>query len=62
MPAWRGKLTDDQIWQLAAYVRSLVGPAEQGCGREPRRRDEQHAAADAHAARRAAQASDTAEQ
>jgi cytochrome c oxidase cbb3-type subunit 3 len=25
MPAWRGKLTDDQIWQLAAYVRSLSG-------------------------------------
>jgi len=25
MPAWRGKLTDDQIWQVAAYVRSLSG-------------------------------------
>lgn len=25
MPAWRGKLTSDQIWQLAAYVRSLSG-------------------------------------
>jgi len=25
MPAWRGKLTQDQIWQLAAYVRSLSG-------------------------------------
>ena len=25
MPAWRGKLTDDQIWDLAAYVRSLSG-------------------------------------
>lgn len=25
MPAWRGKLTNDQIWQLAAYVRSLSG-------------------------------------
>jgi cytochrome c oxidase cbb3-type subunit 3 len=25
MPAWRDKLTDDQIWQLAAYVRSLSG-------------------------------------
>jgi cytochrome c oxidase cbb3-type subunit 3 len=25
MPAWRQKLTDDQIWQLAAYVRSLSG-------------------------------------
>jgi cytochrome c oxidase cbb3-type subunit 3 len=27
MPAWRGKLTDDQIWKLAAYVRSLSGQA-----------------------------------
>jgi cytochrome c oxidase cbb3-type subunit 3 len=25
MPAWREKLTSDQIWQLAAYVRSLSG-------------------------------------
>jgi cytochrome c oxidase cbb3-type subunit 3 len=25
MPAWSGKLTDQQIWQLAAYVRSLSG-------------------------------------
>lgn len=25
MPAWRGKLTDQQIWELAAYVRSLSG-------------------------------------
>jgi cytochrome c oxidase cbb3-type subunit 3 len=25
MPSWRGKLTEDQIWQLAAYVRSLSG-------------------------------------
>jgi cytochrome c oxidase cbb3-type subunit 3 len=25
MPAWRGKLTNQQIWQLAAYVRSLSG-------------------------------------
>src|SRR5690349_8135959 len=27
MPAWRDKLTDKQIWQLAAYVRSLSGQA-----------------------------------
>ena len=27
MPAWRGKLTDDQIWKLAAYVRTLSGQA-----------------------------------
>jgi cytochrome c oxidase cbb3-type subunit 3 len=25
MPSWHGKLTDEQIWQLAAYVRSLSG-------------------------------------
>jgi cytochrome c oxidase cbb3-type subunit 3 len=25
MPAWREKLTSDQIWQLAAYVRALSG-------------------------------------
>ena len=27
MPAWRSKLTDAQIWQLAAYVRTLSGQA-----------------------------------
>ena len=25
MPAWRDKLTSDQIWKLSAYVRSLSG-------------------------------------
>jgi cytochrome c oxidase cbb3-type subunit 3 len=25
MPSWRAKLTEDQIWKLAAYVRSLSG-------------------------------------
>jgi cytochrome c oxidase cbb3-type subunit 3 len=25
MPAWRDKITADQVWQLAAYVRSLSG-------------------------------------
>ena len=25
MPAWKGKLTDDEIWKLAAYVRTLSG-------------------------------------
>ena len=25
MPSWKGKLTEKQIWQLAAYVRSLSG-------------------------------------
>ena len=27
MPAWEGKLTNQQIWELAAYVRSLSGQA-----------------------------------
>jgi cytochrome c oxidase cbb3-type subunit 3 len=26
MPAWAGKLTDEQIWQIAAYVRSMSLP------------------------------------
>ena len=25
MPAWRGRLTEQQMWQLAAYVRTLSG-------------------------------------
>ena len=25
MPAWKGKLTEQQIWQLASYVRTLSG-------------------------------------
>ncbi len=25
MPAWRGKLTDAQIWQLSAYIRAMSG-------------------------------------
>lgn len=25
MPAWRGKLTDSQAWQLSAYIRALSG-------------------------------------
>jgi cytochrome c oxidase cbb3-type subunit 3 len=25
MPSWRGKLTEQQMWQLAAYVRTLSG-------------------------------------
>jgi cytochrome c oxidase cbb3-type subunit 3 len=27
MPAWHGKLTDEQIWQIATYVRSMSLPA-----------------------------------
>jgi cytochrome c oxidase cbb3-type subunit III len=25
MPAWRGKITEEQMWQLAAFVRSMSG-------------------------------------
>jgi cytochrome c oxidase cbb3-type subunit III len=25
MPSWRGKLTEDQVWKISAYVRSLSG-------------------------------------
>jgi cytochrome c oxidase cbb3-type subunit 3 len=33
MPAWRTKLTDDQIWKLAAYVRTLSGqPSKDAVG------------------------------
>ena len=30
MPSFRGKIPDDQIWQIAAYVRSLAGNASSG--------------------------------
>ena len=29
MPSWRARLTDEQIWQLAAYVQSLSGHIRQ---------------------------------
>jgi cytochrome c oxidase cbb3-type subunit 3 len=33
MPSWKGKLTDDQIWKIAAYVRSLSGlPSKDAVG------------------------------
>ena len=28
MPSFRGKIPDDQIWEIAAYVRSLSGNAD----------------------------------
>jgi cytochrome c oxidase cbb3-type subunit III len=37
MPAWRGKLTDVQAWQLAAYVRALSGNVPKDAA--PSRRD-----------------------
>ena len=32
MPSWRGKLPDDQIWEVAAYVHSLVNGAPEQVG------------------------------
>lgn len=32
MPSWRGKLPDDQIWAIAAYVHSLVDGAPEPAG------------------------------
>ncbi|MBB4125964.1 cytochrome c oxidase cbb3-type subunit 3 [Xanthomonas translucens] len=37
MPAWRGKLTDEQAWQLAAYVSALAGNVSKAAA--PSRRD-----------------------
>ena len=52
MPAFRGKIPDDQIWQIAAYVRSMSGnvPKDAAPGR-----DDAHASApgrEPHARRR----------
>ena len=30
MPTWRGKIPDSQMWELAAYVRSLSTPSVKG--------------------------------
>jgi cytochrome c oxidase cbb3-type subunit 3 len=30
MPTWRGKIPDSQIWEIAAYVRSLSTPSVKG--------------------------------
>ena len=32
MPSFRGKLPDDQIWEVAAYVHSLVDGAPEPAG------------------------------
>ncbi|HEY0335230.1 MAG TPA: c-type cytochrome [Stenotrophomonas sp.] len=37
MPAWRNRLTDEQAWQLAAYVRALAGNVSKAAA--PSRRD-----------------------
>ena len=39
MPSFRGKIPDEQIWQIAAYVRSMSGNAAEGT-RAPGRNDD----------------------
>ena len=40
MPSFRGKVPDDQIWQLAAYVRSMSGQVSSAAA--PARNDDMH--------------------
>jgi cytochrome c oxidase cbb3-type subunit III len=40
MPSFRGKVADDQIWQLAAYVRSMSGNVPMDAA--PARNDDMH--------------------
>jgi cytochrome c oxidase cbb3-type subunit 3 len=40
MPSFRGKIPDDQIWELAAYVRSMSGNVPQDAA--PARNDDMH--------------------
>jgi cytochrome c oxidase cbb3-type subunit III len=40
MPAFRGKIPDDQIWEIAAYVRSMSGNAPSAAA--PTRNDDMH--------------------
>jgi cytochrome c oxidase cbb3-type subunit 3 len=42
MPSFRGKIPDEQVWQLVAYVRSLGGLAPKDAA--PGRSDEMHVA------------------
>ena len=37
MPSWRGKITDQQAWQISAYVRALAGNVSKAAA--PSRRD-----------------------
>lgn len=34
MPSWRGKIPDAQVWEIAAYVRSLSAPTAANAGDE----------------------------
>ena len=58
MPSFRGKIPDQQIWQLAAYVRAMSGNVAQGRRAEPSRCDGRDAAADADPEAAAAQSED----
>ena len=40
MPSFRGKIPDDQIWEIAAYVRSMSGNAPKAAA--PARNDDMH--------------------
>ncbi len=40
MPSFRGKIPDDQIWQIAAYVRSMSGNVPKDAA--PARNDDMH--------------------
>jgi cytochrome c oxidase cbb3-type subunit 3 len=40
MPSFRGKIPDDQIWEVAAYVRSMSGNVPKSAA--PARRDDMH--------------------
>ena len=50
MPSFRGKIPDYQVWQLAAYVRSLGGLAQDRRRPRPRRPHEDQAAGELAAA------------
>src|SRR6478609_4489165 len=41
MPSFRGKIPDDQIWELAAYVKSMSGNTSSDSA--PQRNDDMHA-------------------
>jgi cytochrome c oxidase cbb3-type subunit 3 len=41
MPSFRGKIADDQIWEIAAYVRSMTGNVPKDAA--PARNDDMHA-------------------
>lgn len=36
MPSWHGKIPNAQIWELAAFVKSLSAPSAANAGRQPK--------------------------